>query len=52
MTKGHFYFWADDYYSRYEKYGVMKNREVIDGVAHNRPCFYAVQDNEDNDILG
>lgn len=51
MTKEHFYFLKDDYCNRYEKYGVMKNKEVIDGVAHNRPCFYAIQDSEDNDIF-
>lgn len=30
MIKEHFYFLTDDYCQRYEKYGVMKNKEVID----------------------
>ena len=51
MIKEHFYFLTDDYCDRYETYGVMKNKEIVDGVLHNRPCFYAVQDDEDADIF-
>lgn len=50
MTKGHFYFLTDDYCKRYEKYNVMKNKEIVNGMPHNRPCFYAIQDDEDKDI--
>ena len=29
----------------------MRNKEIIDGVSHNRPCFYAIQDDIEKDIF-
>ncbi len=50
MTKEHFYFLEDDYCERYADMGIMKNKEVINGIIHHRPCFYALQDDEKPDI--
>lgn len=51
MIREHFYFLTDDYCNRYAEYGVMRNKEIIDEVSHNRPCFYAIQDDIEKDIF-
>ena len=48
MTQEHFYFLKDEYGEKYGTYGVMKNKENIDGQEHKRPCFYAIKDRIDN----
>ena len=48
MTQEHFYFLKDEYCEKYGTYGVMKNKENIDGKEHKRPCFYAIKDRADD----
>ncbi len=48
MTQEHFYFLKDEYCEKYGTYGVMKNKENIDGQEHKRPCFYAIKDRVDD----
>lgn len=44
MNLGHFYFLNDQYYIDFPDPYLMKNHEIIDGIKHDRPCFYAFQD--------
>ena len=44
MDLGHFYFINDQYYIDYPDQYLMKNHEIINGVKHDRPCFYAFED--------
>ncbi len=44
MDLGHFYFLTDQYYIDFPDNYLMKNHEVINGVNHDRPCFYAMSD--------
>lgn len=44
MEIGHFYFLSDTYYEEVPSEGLMQNREAVNGVPHDRPCFYAFFD--------
>ena len=44
MELKHFYFLNDQYYTDFPDHFLMKNQEVINGVNHDRPCFYAFED--------
>ena len=47
MKQGQFYFIADDFYNIYDiDHTLMKNKEIIDGAEHGRPCFFAFQDSK------
>lgn len=48
MTHEHFYFLKDEYCEKYGTYGVMKNKEIVEGKEHKRPCFYAIKDREED----
>ena len=44
MKTGHFYYINDQYFVDFPDPYLMKNKETIDGQAHDRPCFYAFLD--------
>ncbi len=44
MIHGHFYYINDQYFVDFPDDKLMKNKEMVNGVAHDRPCFYAFQD--------
>lgn len=44
MELGHFYYLTDQYFIDFPDPYLMRNKETIDGQAHDRPCFYAFQD--------
>lgn len=44
MQEGHFYYLSDQYFADFPDPFLMKNKEVINGQPHNRPCFYAFKD--------
>lgn len=44
MDIGHFYFLDDKYFEDFPDDRLMKNKEAINGMVHDRPCFYAFQD--------
>lgn len=46
MDNGHFYYLNDQYFIDFPDLYLMKNKESINGKMHDRPCFYAFQDNE------
>ncbi len=50
MTNGNFYLLEGEYFTKFKSEHLMKNKECIDGVEHNRPCYYAFKDDEDNRI--
>lgn len=45
MNKGHFYYIHDQYFLDFPDSKLMQNKETVHGQAHDRPCFYAFQDN-------
>lgn len=50
MIKGQFCFLNDDYYIDFPDKNIMKNKESIDGNVHDRPCFFAFCDKNNDDI--
>ncbi len=44
MSKAQLYFLTDQYYIDFPDDKLMKNKDVIDGTPHNRPCFFAFPD--------
>lgn len=45
MEIGHFYFLNDNYFIDFPDNYLMTNKENIQGVVHDRPCYYAIYDN-------
>ena len=41
MTVGNFYFLDDQYFLDFPDPFLMRNKEVVSGVPHDRPCFFA-----------
>ena len=50
MNSGRFCFLSDQYYTLFQDAYLMKNKEVVDGNLHKRPCFFVFQDSETKDI--
>ena len=46
MKEGHFYYIKNKYFELISNGKLMKNKIAFDGKEHNRPCFYAFQDNK------
>lgn len=44
MKQGNFYFLNDRYFADFKDSYLMRNKETVEGKAHNRPCFYAIED--------
>ena len=44
MQEGHFYYLSDQYFVDFPDTCLMRNKEVVNGKPHNRPCFYAFKD--------
>lgn len=51
MKKGTFCFLTDQYYIDFPDKKIMKNKEMKNGVNHDRPCFFAFHDVKNKDIL-
>ncbi len=50
MLPAQLYFLSDQYYLDFPDDKLMKNKDVIQGVPHNRPCFFAFHDSKISDI--
>ena len=50
MLQAQLYFLSDQYYQDFPDEKLMKNRDIIDGIPHNRPCFFAFVDSKITDI--
>jgi len=51
LKQGQFYFITDEFYTIYDtERKLMQNKEMIDGISHDRPCFYAFPDSKISDI--
>ena len=48
MEVGHFYYLEDQYFIDFSDPMLMKNKEVVDGQVHDRPCYYTFQDTKTN----
>ena len=46
MNQGCFYFLKDQYFIDFPDKSLMKNKETVNGVAHDRPCFYSFYSSE------
>lgn len=44
MDLGNFYFINDAYYEKFNGFGLLENRETINGQVHGRPCFYSFKE--------
>lgn len=44
VSEGHFYYINDRYFVDFPDDKLMHNKEMVDGQAHDRPCFYAFCD--------
>jgi hypothetical protein len=44
MKKGNFYFLNDQYFMDFPDGYLMKNKETLNGIVHDRPCFFAFED--------
>ncbi|MCM1040327.1 MAG: hypothetical protein NC314_01760 [Roseburia sp.] len=44
MINGHFYYITDQYFIDFPDSYLMRNKESINGQQHDRPCFYAFED--------
>lgn len=44
MSQAQLYFLSDQYYLDFPDDKLMKNKDLINGVLHNRPCFFAFPD--------
>jgi len=51
MNNGRFCFLSDQYYKDFPDEYLMRNKEVVDGVLRDRPCFFVFQDSETLEIL-
>lgn len=40
MDSGNLYFVKDEFYDKFGDFGLLKNKEIINGKPHNRPCCY------------
>lgn len=43
METGKFYYIKNDYYKKFENYGIMKGKEDDEFGKHERPCFYCFE---------
>lgn len=50
MLKAQFYFLSDQYYLDFPDDKLMKNKDMMDGFPHKRPCFFAFPDSKLSDI--
>ncbi len=50
MSNAHLYFLSNQYYLDFPDEKLMKNKEMIKGNPHNRPCFFAFHDIKNPDI--
>lgn len=44
MQEGYFYYLSDQYFIDFPDTFLMRNKEMINGQPHNRPCFFAFKD--------
>ena len=51
MDNGRFCFLSDQYYIDFQDKFLMQNKEVVDGVMRDRPCFFVFKDSITPDIL-
>lgn len=49
MQAGLFYFLVDDYFVDFPDSNLLRNKEMVGGKPHNRPCFYAFR-NDSSEI--
>lgn len=48
MEQGRLYFVKEEYYDKYGQFGLMYNKENVDGTEHNRLCCYLFKYSESN----
>lgn len=44
MPEAQLFFLSNEYYEDFPDDKLMKNKDVVDGMSHNRPCFFAFPD--------
>lgn len=51
MKERHFYFVADSFYKDFPDPNLMRNKEAINGIRHDRPCFFAITDKRNSELF-
>ena len=51
MEEWQFCFLTDEYYAKFPDHGLLVNKEKIDGVLHDRPCFFAFADSDCKELF-
>lgn len=51
MKDCHFYFISDSFFQDFPDKNLMQNKEIINGIRHDRPCFYAFHDSKYEELL-
>lgn len=52
MKQGHFYFITDQFYFDHDaNRSLMQNKEMVAGMQHDRPCFFAYEDKKEPNNL-
>ena len=52
MNRGELCFIEDVFYEKYKNYGLLVNKESLDGEKHRRPCCYSFKlENDESNIL-
>lgn len=49
MKTGKLYFVKDEFYEKFKDFGLLENKDIIDGKPHNRPCCYLFKFEEMNE---
>lgn len=50
MPQAQLYVLSDQYYQDFPDDRLMQNKDIIDGLPHSRPCFFAFKDSKTADI--
>lgn len=50
MQQAQLYFLSDQYYRDFPDDKLMRNKDIINGMPHSRPCFFAFKDSKIADI--
>jgi hypothetical protein len=50
MPQAQLFFLSDQYYRDFPDDKLMQNKDIINGMPHSRPCFFAFEDTKISDI--
>lgn len=51
MSQAQLFFLSDQYYQDFPDDKLMQNKDIMNGMLHSRPCFFAFKDSKISDIF-